>query len=257
MSLNQFSQPNVYLPAVEFNEAKINTLTTTTQLLPCSFASDATATPDQKVSMYADGTNTVLKLATNLPGEGCFVQMSNPNADIDMRVGVTNTNECFILAKNDIKIVDENFNLSLTLHKVPGFGITLQNPLIASYTPSNLSVYGTKSYTAVALAGFSVPTTCDLKFTRIGNIVTLTVSTVDSTTDGNPVSVPPGVVEGVFVPANSTRVCIPTTSLNSILETGVLLVQNNGELIFNYTPSSGYAAGPNSGWSAFSVSYHI
>jgi hypothetical protein len=77
--------------------------------LPCTFSSDNTATPDQRVSMYADGTNTVLKLATNLPGEGCFVQMSNPNADIDMRVGVTNTDECFILAKNDIKIVDAAF----------------------------------------------------------------------------------------------------------------------------------------------------
>ena len=28
MSLNQFTQPNTYLPAVEFNEAKIDNLTT-------------------------------------------------------------------------------------------------------------------------------------------------------------------------------------------------------------------------------------
>lgn len=257
MSINQFTQPNEYIPAVHFVDMKCDNADIANFDLPVTFSSDRTATPDQRVSMYADGTNTVLKLATNLPGEGCFVQMSNPNADIDMRVGVTNTNECFMLAKNDIKVVDESFNLSLTLHKAPGFGISLQNPLIASYTPSNFNVYGTKTYNAVSLVGFSTPTTCNLQFTRVGNVVNLTVSTVDSTTDGNPVGILPGTVEGVFVPANSTRVCIPTTALNSILETGVLSIQNNGELLFSYTPASGFAAGPNSGWSSFSVSYHI
>jgi hypothetical protein len=256
MSLNQISQPNTYLPPVEFNEAKINNLTTGVQLFPCVFASDATATPDQRISMFADGTNCGLKLGTNVPGAGAYLQFSNPNTDIDLRLGVSNTDQCFLLSKTDLNVVDENFNLSLSLNKTPGNGVTIQNPNITNYIPSALNAYTEITTANIPLTGFTTGDTVRVSCTRIGNAVVLNISNVNGTGDGGVVSTT-SALQIPFRPLVAVECCIPTASNNAVLTVGNVTILPSG--IIEFEPASGALFGntANNGWNKFSICYNL
>jgi len=255
--MNECVLPNTFTPPVSFNELKANVVDIGNFDLPVNFSSDRTSTPDNRISMLSSGTNTVLSLQTNLPGSGCFIQFANPNGDNDFLIGVSNINENFMSLKQNLKIVDENFVQSIQLNKIAGQGLNISNPNITNYVASNLTAYQEKSYNSISLTGFSTPQTCDLQFSRIGNVVCLTVSNILASTDGSQVSVPASSFQEPFRPSGTIYLSIPLTTENGVNEVGVLEVKNDGSLVFGYTPSSGWGVQPNSGWNKFSVSYHV
>jgi len=235
--------------------AQLNS-TVNTLKLPCNVQSDFTGSPANQIVMATDGTNTTLKLRTAGSG-GSYLLFENPTGDADLRISVSPSNDVSISSKENIRVGDENFNPSVILCKNAGDGIVLLNNSIANYEPANLRAYEEKTYSNVSLTGFSVATTCNLQFTRIGNVVHLSVSGVSSSTDGTVVGVVAGSFEEPFRPSSTVILSVPETKENGVDEVGIIEVKSDGSLVFGYTPSSGWGAQPNSGWGKCSVCYHV
>ena len=230
--------------------------TVNTLKLPVNVQSDFTGSPANQIVMATDGTNTTLKLRTSGSG-GSYIQFENPSGDADLRVAVSPANDVLLASKENIKISNESFVDSIVLCKEAGDGIVLLNNTITNYEASNLRAYEEKTYSSIALTGFSVATTCDLQFTRIGNVVHLTVSGVNSSTDSTAVGVVASSFEEPFRPPSTVFLSVAQTKENGVDEVGIVEVRADGSLVFGYTPSSGWGVQPNSGWSKCSVSYHV
>ena len=272
MSLNQFTSPNTYLPPVSFNSSTINNLDTTAIYsqgvqrialtstseelkMPCSIQNSFGAGYDNKITMFADGTNTAIKLSTNNAGAGAYIQFSNPNSDNDLRIGVSNVDVNVIQAKQNILLQDENFDTSITLCKNPGDGIQIQNPAIAGYNASNLTAYMEQN-TLGSFTGFTTGVGAFIKFSRIGNIVTFSISGTLAVATGGIVELTANDIEEPFRPITEVECSIPTTSSNSVLSTGgVCTILPNGNLEIEYTPGNLFPAQPDSGWNRFCGSY--
>ena len=280
MSLNQFTLPNNYIPPVSFesittsaltsdtiNVTNINDLTGTSTrlkiestesraLLPHSIVSDYTATPNNAVEFVVDGTNTAIILKQNAPGAGAYLQFEQPSTDNDFRIGVDPSSNITFSAKQPITIKDELFNLSLTLNKVPGLGLSISNPNIVNYTPSNLACYEEKTITA-AMNGFTTPVNLIMRFTRIGNIVTALFSNVSASATGGIVELSANAITEPFRPTLGTNCSIPKTFSNAVPEVGNVEILPTGNLSFEYTPDVLFPVQPDSGWDAFSFSYLV
>jgi len=255
MSLNQFTQPNTYIPAVYFSDMKCDNVDIGNFDLPCNFSSDRTSTPDNRIAMLSSGTNTVVSLQTNLPGAGCFIQFSNPNGDNDFQLGVSNTNENFMSLKQDLHVRDENFLSSMVLNKTPGQGILINNPSIPNYNATNLTCYEEKFYPPTALTGFVGSPNLDVSAVRVGSVVTLNVSNISGQTALGGI-IQCTVLEPRFCPQLLTEVMIATVS-NGAPEVGRCSILPGGQLQFEYTPGTLFPNQPLSGWGAFSVSYNV
>lgn len=274
MSLNQITSPNTYLPSVSFNSSTINILDTTAIYsqgvqrialsstseelkMPCSIQNSFGAGYNNKISMFADGTNTALKLSTLNAGAGAYIQFSNPNSDNDLRIGVSNVDTNVIQAKQNILLQDENFDTSITLCKNPGDGIQLQNPTIAGYNAYNFNAYMEASFSET-LTGFTVPPTLNCKFTRVGNVVSFRISGASGTATGGIVELSTTAIPEPMRPLVATECSIPTTVSNSVESTGgVCEILTNGNISIEYTPGNLFPAQPDSGFNSFCGSYTI
>lgn len=256
MSINQFTQPNEYVPAVHFADMKCDNADIANFDLPVNFSSDRTATPPQRIAMLASGTNTVLSLQTNVPGAGCFVQFANPNGDNDFLIGVSDINQNFVALKQDLHFRDENFLPALTVYKTPGQGLSIENPSLTSYTPSKLTAYESKLFNAVAVNGFVATPAINIKCVRIGNSVTITISGVSGETGTGGIVSCTAAISEQFRPSLATDIMNASFS-NSLPDVGRCTILPTGDITFEYAPSTLFPAQPNSGWDAFSGSYCI
>ena len=225
--------------------------------MPFSASTDFTGAPSNSIVLQTDGANTALRLVNTNSGGG-YMQIENPNGDIDLRIGVSSANDVIFVCKNNALFTDETFAQSVVINKAPGNGISIKNPGITNYVASNLTAYMESTLPAVNLLGFSVVTTCSLQFTRTGNMCCLTVSSVNLTSSGITVECIAGSFPEPFRPQTTLSCCIPVTKENAVPETGSVAIGSNGSLVFAYTPSSSWGIlQANSGWNRFSVTYHV
>lgn len=128
-----------------------------------------------------------------------YISFENPINDIDLQLGIDNSQNAFIKSKTNIKVQDENGNDSVEITRNKN-GIKLYNNTV-NYTPSSFDYYEDIVIADVTVTGGTLPLTLSgIRFIRSGKTVTMLLPQISVTGNNAPLTIS-NLVPTRFLPA--------------------------------------------------------